>query len=318
MIISLEMGSSYIKIYDYKLGLIFYEPSLVIYKEKNKKSTLVSFGKNALENLLRLEDGEKAIQPIKNGIITNFYWAKVLLNSIFNNLIGNIKKRNSLEIVLCVPTCSTTSQIDEFIKLLNSCGVTAITIKPQLTCACKLLDDDLSRPYLIVDIGAGKTEIGLTTINNVIEAISLSLGGSMVNLSIQETIKNNYNILIPKVEIERLKKSVSSLYSTDATTIKVLGQDLSTNKMQNYVVSSQDIYESITLCYDKIFEAILVFLNSLDKEYQDIIRETGIFFTGLGCEITGFEKYARSKLNLNVYILDSPDVAVVEGALINY
>ena len=141
------------------------------------------------------------------------------------------------------------------------------------------------------------------------------LGGEMVDLSIHEMIKQKFNVSIDRAEIEHLKESIASLYSTDATTIKVLGQNLYDNSWQHYVISSQDIYDAVVVCYDKILEAIKVFLNSLDKEYQDTIYKTGVFFSGLGCEITGFEKYASSKLDMNVYILDSPATAVVEGAL---
>ena len=315
MIISLEFGSSHIKVYEANNGLILYEPTIAIAKLKKRKASVVSFGKNAYELSTQLSDDEKLIQPIKNGIIVDFHDAKLLLDKVFDVIIGNRKKRKELELILCIPTCATSFQIEEFIKLINSCGVSAVSIRPQLNCICKILDDDISRPYFIVDIGAGKTEIGLTTTRKVIDDISLSLVGEMVDLSIHEMIKQKFNVSIDRAEIEHLKESIASLYSTDATTIKVLGQNLYDNSWQHYVISSQDIYDAVVVCYDKILEAIKVFLNSLDKEYQDTIYKTGVFFSGLGCEITGFEKYASSKLDMNVYILDSPATAVVEGAL---
>ena len=316
MMISLEFGSSNIKIFDSKNGLIYYEPSMAIVKVNKRKATIVSFGKEAYDLCEQLEEDEKVIQPIKNGFIADFHMAKLLLDKVFDTIIGARKKRKALEVILCVPTCATAYQIDEFVKLLNGCGIFALSIKPQLNCVCKLLDDDISRPYLIVDIGAGKTEIGLTTTKNVIDAINLSLGGELINLSIQETIKEQYNIFISKNQIEHLKQSIGSLYSTDATTTKVVGQNLLDGTWNDYAVSSQDIYEAVIVCYDKIIEAIKVFIASLDNEYQEVIKKTGIFFSGLGCEITGFEKYVQSKLDLEVYILDTPATAVVEGALV--
>ena len=188
MIISLEFGSSHIKVYEANNGLILYEPTIAIAKLKKRKASVVSFGKNAYELSTQLSDDEKLIQPIKNGIIVDFHDAKLLLDKVFDVIIGNRKKRKELELILCIPTCATSFQIEEFIKLINSCGVSAVSIRPQLNCICKILDDDISRPYFIVDIGAGKTEIGLTTTRKVIDAISLSLGGEMVdNVTYEKT-----------------------------------------------------------------------------------------------------------------------------------
>ena len=315
MTMSIELGTSHIKVYDVEQGLLFYEPSIVVAKIKNNKPTIISFGKTAIEMSAQLGEDEKLVQPIKNGIISDYHCAKLLLDNVLEMLVGNKTKRKQLELILCIPSCATQAQINEFVKLLNACGVSAITLRPQLCCICKLLDSDMSRPYFVVDIGAGKTEIGLTTVRKVIDAISLSLGGEMIDLSIYELIKYRYNLSIPRAEIERVKESIASLYSTDATTTKVNAFNLTNSVWQELSISSQDIYDALILCYDRILEGVNVFLNSLDKEYQDTVRSTGIFFSGLGCEIIGFEKYAQSKLNTDVYILDSPAIATVEGAL---
>lgn len=315
MTLSLELGSSHIKVYSKTEGVLLYEPTIVVAKIKNNKPTLVSFGKSAYEMSETLEDDEKLIQPIKNGVIVDFCSAKILLDGVIDAVIGDAKTRKELEIVFCVPSCATKSQIDDYVKLLNSCGISEIVLKPQLTCVANLLDTDPNRPYLIVDIGAGKTEIGLTTTKTLIDAISLTLSGEFIDLSIHEILKSKFNISVQRAEIERLKEEIGSLYSTDATTINVSAESLSDYAWNNYLISSQDIYDALVLCYDKIFEGINIFIKSLDEKHQKSIAETGIFFSGLGCEISGFEKYAQSKLNKNIYILDSPSTSVVEGAL---
>ncbi len=315
MTLSIELGSSHVKVYDEDQGLILYEPSIVVAKNKNNKPVLIDFGKSAYEMSSQLREDEKLVQPIKNGVISDFHCAKLLLDRVLELLVGNKTRRKQLELILCIPSCATTAQANEYIKLLNSCGVSAITLKPQLCCICRLLDNDISKPYFIVDIGAGKTEIGITTIRKVIDAISLSLAGEMIDMSIHEVLQYRYNISISRAETEHLKENVASLYATDATTAKVRALNLTNSTWQDYIISSQDIYDSLIICYDKILEGINAFYNSLDKEYQDTIKKTGIFFSGLGCEIIGFEKYAQSKLNLDVYILDAPAIATVEGAL---
>lgn len=315
MVLAIELGSSHIKVFDKTRGIVFYEPSVLVVKKKNSKLSLVSFGKMAEEMQNNLEQDEFVVRPIKNGVIVDFKCAKILLNAIFEVIIGNKAKRKATEIVFCIPTCATSSQFDDYIKLLNLCKLNAIKIKPQLTCVASLLDDDLLKPFFIVDIGSGKTEIGLVTPKKVIDAICLSLGGDMIDLSIKEILKTNFSILVSNDEIKKIKENISSLYATDATTVQVIAQNCENNEWGYHIVSSQDIYDSLVMCYDKIIEAIQVFFNSLDDDYKKMILEVGIFFTGLGCEIIGFQKYVQSKLNFNVYLLDTPSTAVVEGAL---
>ena len=272
MTLSLELGSSHIKVYCETQGIIFYEPTLMVARIKNNKPSLVSFGKRAEDMSTSLNADEQLIQPIKNGVISNFKCAKLLLNAVFETLIGNKNKRKAVELVFCVPTCATTVQIDEYIKLLKSCGISAITIRHQLICIARLLDTTDTKPYLIVDIGAGKTEIGFTTRKKLIDAISLSLGGELIDLSLYEILKHTYNILVPKKEIEKLKETIASLYSTDATTTNVLAQNLNDMSWGSYIVSSQDIYDALVICYDKIIEGIKVFISNLDDEYKEMIH----------------------------------------------
>jgi len=316
MTLSLELGSSHIKVYCETQGIIFYEPTLLVAKFKNNRPTLISFGKSAYDMSDKLNDDEQLVSPIRNGVITNFKCAKLLLDAVFETLIGNKNKRKAVELVFCVPSCATSVQVDEYIKLLNSCGISAITIRRQLTCIARLLDTTDSKPYLIVDIGAGKTEIGLTTTSKLIDAISLSLGGELIDLSLYEILKHTYNISTPNEEITKVKETIASLYATDATTTNVYAQNLEDNTWNNYVISSQDIYDALVICYDKIIEGIKVFISTLDDEHQKMVTNTGIFFSGLGCEIIGFEKYVQSKFNdINIYLLDTPATAVIEGAI---
>ena len=317
MTISMELGSSNTKIFDSNKGLVYCEPSVFAVKMKKGKSQVIAYGKNAYDMVNELQGDEKLIQPIKNGQIADFDSAKIMLDCILCDLVGNKSKRKDVVIILAVPTCSTKSQKEQFNDLLHKLGFYSITIVPQLTATTALLDENINNTYLVVDIGGGKTEIGLCTIKNVVNAISLSLGGELIDLGIYEALKGKYDISVSRREIERIKESVGSLYSTDETTSKIWAQNRSDLTNHFCVVSNKDFNDVLIVCYDKIIEAIMVFLNSLETEYRTSVLETGIFFTGLSCEIIGFEKYFKNKLNTNVFLIDSPSSATVEGAL-NY
>ena len=318
MTISMELGSSNTKIFDSNKGLVYCEPSVFAIKIKKGKSQVIAYGKNAYDMVNELQSDEKLIQPIKNGQIADFDSAKIMLDCILSNLIGNKSKRKDVVVILAVPTCSTKSQKEQFNDLMHKLGFYSITIVPQLTATTALLDENIKNTYLVVDIGAGKTEIGLCTIKNVVNAISMTLGGELIDLGIYEAFKGKYNISVSRREIERIKESVGSLYSTDETTSKIWAQNRDDLTSQFYVVSNKDFNDVLIACYDKIIEAIKVFLNSLDDEYRKSVLETGIFFTGLSCEIIGFEKYFRNKLNTNIFLIDSPSSATIEGALSYY
>lgn len=317
MTISLELGSSNTKIFDSNNGLVYCEPSVFAIKLRKGKSQVIAYGKSAYDMCNELQADEKLIQPIKNGQIADFESARIMLDCIFNDLIGNKNKRKDVVIILAVPSCSTKSQREQFNDLLHKLGFYSIMLVPQLTATTALLDENINNTYLVVDIGAGKTEIGLCTIKNVVNAISLSLGGELIDLGIYEALKNKYNISVSRREIERIKETVGSLYTTDETTSKIWAQNRDDLTSHFYIVSNKDFNDVLNICYDKIIEAIKVFLNTLDSEYHQTVIDTGIFFTGLSCEIIGFEKYFKNKLNTNIFLLDSPSSATVEGAL-NY
>lgn len=318
MTISIELGSSNTKIFDSKNGLVYCEPSVFAVKFKKGKSQIIAYGKKAYDLGNELQPDEKLIQPIKNGQIADFESAKIMLDCIFNTLIGRRNRRKNVVIVLAIPTCSTQIQREQFKNLFCKLGFYSITLVPQLIATTAILDENINNTYLVVDIGAGKTEIGLCTIKNVINAISMSIGGELIDLGIYEALKNKYNISVSRREIERIKELAGSLYSTDETETKIWAQNRDNLINQFYVISNRDFNDVMCTCYEKIIDAIKVFLNSIDKEYRQSVLETGIFFTGLSCEIIGFEKFFKKELNTNIYLIDSPMTASVEGALKYY
>lgn len=315
MTISIELGSSNTKIFDSNKGLVYCEPSVFAVKTKKGKSQVLAYGKNAYDMANELQSDEKLVQPIKNGQIADFESAHIMLDCILTELVGNKNVRNDISVIIAVPTCSTKSQREQFNELFHKLGFYSIKISPQLSATTALLDECDSNPYLVVDIGSGKTEIGVCTTNSVINAISLNLGGELIDLGIYDSLKDKYDISVSRKEIERIKETVGSLYSSDETTSKIWAQDRNDLTNQYYVVSNKDFNKILVACYDKIVEAIVVFINSLDFELQEKILNIGIFFTGLSCEIIGFEKFFRNKLQTNIYLLDSPSTATIEGAV---
>lgn len=315
MTISVELGSSNTKIFDSNNGLVYCEPSVFAVKTKRGKSQVLAYGRNAYDMANELQPDEKLVQPIKNGQIADFDSAKIMLDCILADLVGGKNTRKDVSIIIAVPTCSSKAQKEQFNELFHKLGFYFITIVPQLSATAALLDEDESNSYLVVDIGAGKTEIGLCTINNVVNAISLSLGGELIDLGIYDALKTKYDISVSRREIERIKETVGSLYTSDETTSKIWAQNREDLTNDYYVVSNKDFNGVLVACYDKIIEAISVFINSLDEEYQKDVINTGIFFTGLSCEIIGFEKFFKNKLQTNIYLLDSPATATIEGAL---
>ena len=318
MTISIELGSSNTKIFEIGKGMVYCEPSVFAVRMKKNKSQVFAYGNKAYNIVKELQVDEKLIQPIKNGQIVDINLAKIMLDCILNDVIGTKIKRKDVDVVIAIPSCSTSKQKDQFVLLMQKLGFVSINLVPQILAIASLLDDNINNPYLIVDIGAGKTEIGLCTIKNIINAISLSIGGELVDLGIYEYLKNKYNFSVSRNEIEKSKKSIGSLFATDDTKCKLMAQKIDDLTSDYFIVSSKDFYDVLSMCYDIIIEGISAFINSLDDEYKKEIFNVGIFFTGLGCDVIGFEKYFKSKLNTNIYILDSPSSVTVEGALKYY
>src|SRR5208283_964960 len=84
-----------------------------------------------------------------------------------------------------------------------------------------------ARGSMVLDIGGGTSEVAVVSLNGIVYAASVRMGGDKFDEAITQYVRHNYGILIGEATAERIKIEVGSAYpAAQMREISVRGRNL--------------------------------------------------------------------------------------------
>ena len=308
--LAIDLGSSFVSIYKKGSGVVLKEPSCLCVAT-GKPNAVKQIGLDAKKLQGKTGDGTIIVSPISEGIVKNTELTTAMLKYFLNKIKGSVLKQK-IKAVVTLPCGITTGELHDLEKTVYGAGISEAVFVPSLICAAS--GTQLNKSSIIVNIGGGKTEIGVLNGLTVLNGCSVSVGGKLMDLSIIDYIQENYNILISDLTAEKIRKELGSLYETDTSRIEFNGMDISSGRAVSDVVTAPDVKSAIKYFYDKIIEAVVVAINGCPPDVITDIAGSSILISGGAAEIAGLADYFSKKLNLSVKISEQPGNAVILGA----
>lgn len=171
------------------------------------------------------------------------------------------------------------------------------------------------RGYLVVNVGAGTTEIAFISSGGASKTKSIRIAGENLDDDIIEFIKDQYSIVIGKETAEDLKikarmsKNPKEEYEIKGTgTLNGLPKSVSVigNQIENAI--QKNIYS--------IVDAIKLSLEEIGPEVSADIYETGVYLTGGGANIRILKEKIEKDFKLKVTVVEDSIHAVINGMAI--
>ena len=69
-----------------------------------------------------------------------------------------------------------------------------------------------ARGSMVLDIGGGTSEVAIVSLNGIVYAASVRMGGDKFDEAITQYVRRNYGILIGEATAERIKIEIGSAY----------------------------------------------------------------------------------------------------------
>jgi rod shape-determining protein MreB len=99
---------------------------------------------------------------------------------------------------------------------------------------------------MVLDIGGGTSEVAVVSLNGIVYAASVRIGGDKFDEAITNYVRRNYGILIGEATAERIKIEIGSAYPGDQVReISVRGRNLSEGVPRSFTLNSNEILEAL-------------------------------------------------------------------------
>lgn len=309
---AIDLGTNNTLVYQPCRGIIFDEPTSILFDSKGSRFFGLGFlsqkmvGKNP-KNI-------EVLNPLAKGAISNIVVAKAYIK----NLIGQISKGSLLkpDIIVSVPSDLNLMERNAVIEAGKEGGARSVLLlKDPFSAALGALED-ISFPtgVLVLDIGAGVSEISLLSCNGIVMSKSLRVAGNDIDEAIAEYFKSEKRILLSSHDAERLKKELGNVLDTDEKILKVSGKNLLTRLPEVFSISSVDVRKAILPIIDRIVALAHSMLSTLPPSFALDIYDNGILLTGGASMLQGLERYISEKLEIAIKPVLNPLQNIILGA----
>lgn len=315
--IAIDLGTANVRVFFKGLDEIIKEPSVIALNSLTGK--ILAVGNDARVMIGRTPANIVALQPLKDGVISDFSAAEAIIHYFINKSQNKANIKNLIfrpRVIIGVPSSISEVEINAVVDSAKSAGARKVYIVEEPVAAAVGADLKIESALgnLIVDIGGGTTDIAVISMGGIVVDNTVKIAGDEMDQAIVEYIKNKYNLLIGIKMAEDMKiRNGNIAVNKDLGKFMVKGQDLISGLPKSTEISSHEVSEALTPVISKITLAIK---EAIEKSPPEIISDlitNGIFLSGGGSLIKGLDKYISSELKIAVHIVDDPIYSVVKG-----
>lgn len=275
----------------------------------------VCFGDKARDMIGRLSENYESVFPIQRGMIADYDIAEQMMTEYFTRSLDKhlIKPR----VIIAMPAGATSIQRRSLENAAEISGGRSVQVIDSGVAAALGMGIDFSsaRGKMVVDIGAGVTDIATLSSGGIVQCESAPIGSMDFDEAIIRYIRKEFNVLIGNLSAEELKKQIGSVICRpEEVIIKAKGRNLFTGLPQIFEISSSDIYSAIKDTAVSILSAISSVLEKTPPDIVADIMSDKIHVTGGGALINGMSEFLSDNLNVDIHIRSDAEYSVVKGA----
>ncbi|MGU1842390.1 rod shape-determining protein [Pseudomonas aeruginosa] len=338
--LSIDLGTANTLIYVRERGIVLNEPSVVAIRSHGSQKSVVAVGTEAKRMLGRTPGNIAAIRPMKDGVIADFSVCEKMLQYFINKVHENSFLQPSPRVLICVPCKSTQVErrairesalgagarevflIEEPMAAAIGAGLPVEEARasstgrpaPMAAAIGAGLPVEEARGSMVVDIGGGTTEIALISLNGVVYAESVRVGGDRFDEAIVTYVRRNYGSLIGESTAERIKQEIGTAFpGGDVREVDVRGRNLAEGVPRSFTLNSNEVLEALQESLATIVQAVKSALEQSPPELASDIAERGLVLTGGGALLRDLDKLLAQETGLPVIVAEEPLTCVARG-----
>ena len=311
--LAIDLGTSNIVVFQKGRGIVMREPSVVALVKATGEPK--AFGTAALEMMGRSSQAIEIIRPIRDGAIANFTATEAMLRHYFGRLKGRANFTRP-RVIVSVPCDVTSVERQAVLDVCRAAGARESWVLEEPMAAALGLGLGVGNAsgQLVVDIGAGTTDIAVISLGGSVVADTVRVGGDKFDEAIHRVVRRTNNILLGERSAEELKFAIGSAFPlSPELNSEVRGRDLGDGMPKSSNVSSVELRDALADPLAQIVARLRMVLERTPPELANDIVVNGMWLTGGSAHLRGLNKKLAQETGLDVHVADDPLSCVANG-----
>ncbi|HNB20082.1 MAG TPA: rod shape-determining protein, partial [Agitococcus sp.] len=181
--VAIDLGTANTAIFVPKRGVLLQQPTVVAIRHSEHGRSVAAVGNDAKDMLGRTPIGLNAIRPLKDGVIADLEMTEVLLQYFLRQANVKTQVKKNMRVLVSVPAKATLLEHRAVREAADGAGANDIRLIHQAMAAAigAGLPIDQACGSMVVNIGAGTTEIAVISLLGSVYTDSLRVGGDTIN-----------------------------------------------------------------------------------------------------------------------------------------
>ncbi|MCP5119962.1 MAG: rod shape-determining protein, partial [bacterium] len=234
-----------------------------------------------------------AIRPLKEGVIADFTVTEKMLQYFIHKVHETKIIRPSPRVLVCVPCGSTQVERRAIRESAAGAGAREVYLieEPMSAAIGAGLPVDEALGSMVLDIGGGTSEVAVISLNGIVYANSVRIGGDRFDEAIINYVRRNYGTMIGESTAERIKKEIGTAYpGSEMKELEVKGRNLAEGIPRSFTLNSNAILEALQEPPSGIVGAVKTALEQTPPELGADVADRGIVLTGGGALLKDIDR----------------------------
>jgi rod shape-determining protein MreB len=312
--VSIDLGTANTVVCHTDSGIVYDEPSVMAYRHNGgRRATILAVGKEAQALVGRAPEGVEVIHPLEDGVITDLETTRRYLREVLVRIAPGWLQRRRLSVVLGVPAGATALERRALLEAAEEAGIgrAQLVLEPVAGAVGCGVNPLKPRTHLVVDIGAGTSEIAAFGSGGLLAYRSSPLAGTEMTLAIYQHLRHERQLVVGELAAEQLKVQVGTEDRSQPLTVE--GQDASTGKPRAIDVQIEELAGAMAPVVDDIIHTLAACLEDLPAQSANDVMAEGLIAVGGGSLLAGFPKTLEDAFGFEPLMADRPLTCVAEG-----
>lgn len=308
--LAIDLGTSGARVANRARGLVAEEPSVVALRSTARGREVEATGQTARDMLGRSPAGLEVVRPVRGGVVADFEASEHLTRHLLKLASGRSLLRP--RVVLPVPGAVTEVERRAILDSARSAGARDAAVFPAPLAAGlgAGLNIDEPKGRLILDMGAGATQIAVLSLGGIVVQRCVRLGGDDLDEALTTWLRGRRGVVVGVSQCRELREQAGA----SKEPVAVRGRDIQTGRPRQTQLSAADLSEAIQDQLTRVRDALLAVLSETPPELAGDIHAAGIVLCG-GCAHSRLLGHLlRSSTGLAVARSANPETAVIRGA----
>ena len=312
--IGVDLGTVNVLVHVRGKGIVLQEPSVVALSTSDNR--IVAIGREALAMIGRAPESIEVLRPMRDGVIADYAVTEAMLRYFISGIVGRFRLFRP-EMMISVPVGVTTVESRAVHDAAIQAGVKNAHLIPEPLAAALGAGMPVHTPTgnMVINIGGGTSEAAVISMNDIVVAGSVRVGGNRMDEAIAAYLRRKYNLMVGERTAEEIKIEIgSALPLEEELTIEARGRDQVAGLPRIIEVSSGEVTEAIAEPLAAIVSVVKSVLEETPPELAADIIDRGMVMTGGGSLLRNMDRYLAKETGVPAYLADQPMACVALGA----